>query len=117
VSPGAPGWGSCGREGKPKTMKQCRKCKHWKALDEFYRHPNTRDGRGSYCIVCQVNTSIESQAKHPERKAEHNKRYNSRADVLERERDRHRLRRFMKRKELERAAGVFGNESGSRVKY
>ncbi len=34
-------------------MKTCRVCKESKALEEFYKHPNTTDGRATICKRCQ----------------------------------------------------------------
>lgn len=33
-------------------MKKCIKCDMPKKIDDFYRHPNTRDGRSSICKEC-----------------------------------------------------------------
>lgn len=38
-------------------MKTCSKCGEEKALQDFYAHPRTKDGRGSQCKVCQLGTS------------------------------------------------------------
>jgi hypothetical protein len=33
-------------------MKQCTKCKKTKPLTEFYKRPETQDGRYQQCIAC-----------------------------------------------------------------
>lgn len=36
-----------------KEKKRCRICGRSKPLDDFYRNKNTKDGRASYCKLCQ----------------------------------------------------------------
>ena len=45
------------------TTKQCTKCKEVKSLDEFYNHPETKDGRQSRCKICVSKESNKSNRK------------------------------------------------------
>ena len=50
-------------------MKRCTRCGKVKPLDEFYRHPDTRDGRQSYCRECNRAVvrahAARNAARHP----------------------------------------------------
>ena len=41
--------------------KTCTMCGEEKPLSEFYKHPNTRDGRNSRCKICSQRASNESR--------------------------------------------------------
>lgn len=38
-------------------LKECKRCHEKKALDQFYNHSQTSDGKGSYCKDCQKRVS------------------------------------------------------------
>lgn len=40
-------------------MKECIGCKQTKPLDDFYRHPNTKEKRTPKCKYCMVEISKE----------------------------------------------------------
>lgn len=98
-------------------MKQCRKCLHWKGLDDFYKQSDTRDKRGSYCKECQ-NAARRALAKaFPERERAREARWRKDPAYAERKADAQRRRRFLKRMARARASGVLPTESMSRAKY
>ena len=58
--------------------KICTKCGQTKLLTEFYRHRDTKDGRNSYCKICQnfiVKTYMQTPVGREARKRS-NKKYN-----------------------------------------
>lgn len=38
-------------------LKECKKCRNIKPLQDFYDQPNCVDGKGSYCKKCQSEIS------------------------------------------------------------
>lgn len=49
-------------------MKTCKNCGIEKPLDEYYTHPRTKDGKGSWCKKCLIEKTKE-QRKDPEKRA------------------------------------------------
>lgn len=41
--------------------KTCKKCKEFKELEEFYLHPDTKDGRFSCCKLCHNKNTVKSR--------------------------------------------------------
>jgi hypothetical protein len=93
-------------------VKKCLKCLHWKEVDEFYRHPQTADGRLGTCKTCKKNDTKknrlakreyyrkyeQSRASEPHRKELH-------TDIL-------RVWRFLKRKAKARNQGSQSDAQG-----
>jgi 5-methylcytosine-specific restriction endonuclease McrA len=46
--------------------KRCTHCGETKVLDEFTKHPTTRDGRGSWCKVCTREAARKIREQRPE---------------------------------------------------
>lgn len=46
-------------------MKKCSKCEIEKPLDEYYNHPQTRDGRDNKCKVCVKNKNTTYRKSNP----------------------------------------------------
>lgn len=49
------------------ALKQCHTCCVVKDIDEFYKHPETRDGKHSNCKSCMYRRSRKWFAENPER--------------------------------------------------
>jgi 5-methylcytosine-specific restriction endonuclease McrA len=47
-------------------VKTCTHCKETKPLDEFTKHPHTRDGRGSWCKPCTCEAARKIREERPE---------------------------------------------------
>ena len=63
------------------SSKWCPRCLNWKTVDNFYRNKATVDGCQAYCKEC-----FKSFMKEPHRevrRAEYNKKYQQRPDVIE----------------------------------
>lgn len=58
-------------------MKVCRRCGSSKPLDEFYTHPETRDGRNTYCKECQKAKAKQWAKDNPEKRREACRRYHA----------------------------------------
>jgi len=56
-------------------MKICSKCKIRKSFKYFYRQKSSKDGRGSYCILCSKNSSKNRYWKNPEKYRNDTKKY------------------------------------------
>ncbi len=64
-------------------MKTCSRCGLTKAEDEFYRLIRSKDGRQSFCKVCQrANARAWAQA-HPEKRREYKARYLAQPEAQE----------------------------------
>lgn len=74
-------------------FKICRKCEQEKDLSEFRNQKATKDGKKSYCKICdsaynkenyrkkadnRINQIKNWQQKHPEKVKEYQKKYNDR---------------------------------------
>ena len=49
-------------------MKSCKKCGTEKSLSEFHNCANKKDGKLSWCKVCQNKSSAENRARNPDRR-------------------------------------------------
>ena len=56
-------------------MKQCTKCKEWKAFSEFTKHNQRPNGVGAWCLSCARAHDKERYAANPEKKLVMNRRW------------------------------------------
>lgn len=66
-------------------MKSCNDCKILKALDEFYSHPGTLDGRLGHCKSCHMIRCKKWNEKNKQRKSDYDYLYRNRRSVFLRE--------------------------------
>lgn len=58
---GKGGWFKIDRPPEPEGMKFCIKCREMKAIDLFYDHPKTYDGKSPHCKECQRGSAYKSK--------------------------------------------------------
>jgi len=61
-------------------MKTCKKCENRKELDEFYKHPQMKDGRLNICKECKKKDSINYRNDNIEKVRAYDRKRGNRQD-------------------------------------
>ena len=66
------------------NLKRCIKCGEEKELNKFHKHPETKDGRNSYCKKCVLRQAAEWRENNPEKIKENHKKWyiNNREKII-----------------------------------
>jgi hypothetical protein len=95
-------------------MKRCRKCRHWKSPECFYKHEETADRLQPDCVDCLKKRSVAWLRNNPDKRRRFLAEYRQRPEVKERRNDYERLRRAMRKAAKARTKGLTPNGNGIR---